>query len=311
MSTTESFVRFSPIVKVFTIPIVDLQTIPPFPDYIDEPRYEQMPSIDSNVLCIMPRQPTEAPMIRFFNVVKRLLNEHIQIAKKKNPGCYLDPVLEYVNVIKMIAREADSIYPNSRIDTIWRMLSQEKRRKARDSARFILACTCMDCVEYLACTFARYVNDGSVSIDYRNLFKMISEKWLLEKVYSISDEIIMEGELSDDSREKYSSYIFSYYRIVETCLSVIEDAKANAFALNRLVYELFTTIYDEPISESKTVRDIARETLGYIQNIRVKCSAITFVFALLDDNRPIASNGVVSQRDRHFLFNDLYELLDR
>ena len=309
MSTTGSFVRFSPIVEVFTIPLVKLHDVPPFPDYIDEPYYERRSNIDPNVLCIMPRHSTEAPMLRFFNVIQRLLIEHIQIAERRNPGCYLDPVLEYVNIIKNIAHGANHIYPNSRIDTLWRLLPEEKRHAACDTASSILACPSMDYVEYLASTFARYVNNARISIDYRNLFKRISEEWLLEKMFALSNDTIT-GILSDELRDKFSTYVFSYYRIVETCLSVIDNAKATAFALNRLVYVLFTTIYDEPCSVSKTVRDIARETFGYVQNIRVKCAAITFVFTLLNDNRPIAVDGVVSQGDRHFLFNDLYALID-
>ena len=311
MIATESFVRFNPIVKVFTIPSIEQQLEEEMSAItcIGESRYEQT-DIDPTALCVVPRKPMDAPISRFFKVVTDLLYEHIQTEKEKNPGRYLDPVLEYVNTLKMIAREADSIHSYGRINTIWETLSRERRHEATMAARYILACAFMDEIEYIACTIARYVNDDRVQNEYRIIFRMISEQWLLEKVYSLSYDTIVDGELSNESREKYSSYIFSYFRIVKTCLNAIESGQTTADNINNIVYELFTTIYDEPRSESKMVRDVARETLGYVQNIRIKCPAITYLFTLLDDNRAIAGHAA-SKRDRHFLFDDLYESIYR
>ena len=120
----------------------------------------------------------------------------------------------------------------------------------------------------------------------------------------------MNGELSDKSCDKHASYISSYVYIIVACLNALEGTQTPAIDMNRIIYELFTTVYNEPSSESKMVCDIARETLGYVQNIRIKCDAVSYLIALLDNDRLITGTGdrVISRHDSCLIFSDLYEM---
>ena len=215
----------------------------------------------------------------YFKSLRHNLFDYLNSKKVTFPfDCKPEKVSKFLVVLERIANEEQYIHPESRaINASWISLEGSRRNEIIDAARLIL-----DNSRYVRnlAALIRKAAEMHRSPFYTNLFETISDHWLPQKAFEWFDTLADFGTCEDDANERFKRYMDSYQRVLITCPYM---GYATNIDTNRIVYEIFTTVANEPVgngvidryggSKSCLPSTMAWNTRGFLDPEYRKCPA--------------------------------------